>query len=42
MLDHADVVVWFEEGRIAAEGSHRALLSDVPAYRDTVTRGEES
>lgn len=42
MLDHADVVVWFEEGRVAAEGSHRALLSDVPAYRDTVTRGEQS
>jgi ABC-type multidrug transport system fused ATPase/permease subunit len=42
MLDHADVVVWFEEGRVAAEGSHRALLADVPPYRDTVTRGEDS
>jgi ABC-type multidrug transport system fused ATPase/permease subunit len=42
MLDHADVVVWFEEGRVAAEGSHRALLADVSPYRDTVTRGEDS
>jgi ABC-type multidrug transport system fused ATPase/permease subunit len=42
LLDHADVVVWFEEGRVAAEGPHRALLSEVPAYRDTVTRGEQS
>lgn len=42
MLDHVDVVVWFEDGRVAAEGSHRALLSEIPAYRDTVTRGEAS
>jgi ABC-type multidrug transport system fused ATPase/permease subunit len=42
MLDQMDVVVWFEDGRVAAEGSHRALLSDVPAYRDAVTRGEDA
>ncbi|HJU97804.1 MAG TPA: ABC transporter ATP-binding protein [Jiangellaceae bacterium] len=42
MLDQVDVVVWFEDGRVVAEGSHRALLSDVPAYRDAVTRGEDA
>ncbi|MGH8824340.1 MAG: ABC transporter ATP-binding protein [Jiangellaceae bacterium] len=42
MLDQVDVVVWFEDGRVAAEGSHRELLSDVPAYRDAVTRGEDA
>ncbi|MGH8776072.1 MAG: ATP-binding cassette domain-containing protein [Jiangellaceae bacterium] len=41
VLDRADVVVWFENGRVAAEGPHRELLTDVPAYRETVTRGEE-
>ena len=42
VLDRADVVVWLDNGRVAAEGTHRALLADVPAYRDAVTRGEES
>jgi ABC-type multidrug transport system fused ATPase/permease subunit len=42
VLDRADVVVWLENGRVAAEGTHRALLADLPAYRATVTRGEEA
>ena len=41
ILDHADVVVWLEGGRVTAEGQHRSLLDEVPAYRDTVTRGDE-
>lgn len=42
VLDHADVVVWLEDGQAAAEGTHRSLLADVSGYRGTVTRGEES
>jgi ABC-type multidrug transport system fused ATPase/permease subunit len=42
VLDRADIVVWLEDGRVAAEGTHHSLLADVPSYRDTVTRGEES
>ncbi len=42
LLDRADVVVWLEDGRVAAEGSHRDLLTEVPAYRETVTRGEDA
>ena len=41
VLDHADRVVFVEAGRIAAVGTHRDLLRDSAAYRDTVTRGEE-
>jgi ABC-type multidrug transport system fused ATPase/permease subunit len=41
VLDRADVVAWLEDGRVVAEGTHRTLLSDVPAYVETVTRGEE-
>lgn len=40
VLDQADVVAWFEHGRLAAEGTHRSLLAEVPDYRDAVARGE--
>jgi ABC-type multidrug transport system fused ATPase/permease subunit len=42
VLDRADVVVWLEHGRVVAEGTHGSLLAEVPAYRNAVTRGEES
>ena len=42
VLDRADIVVWLENGQVAAEGTHRFLLAENAAYRDTVTRGEES
>ena len=41
VLDQADRVLFLEDGRVAATGRHRELLDTVPAYRDTVTRGEE-
>lgn len=40
VLDRADRVVLLRDGRVAAEGRHRALLRDDPVYRDIVTRGE--
>jgi len=41
MLDRADRVVLVEEGRVAAEGTHRALLRESPRYRWIVTRGDD-
>jgi ABC-type multidrug transport system fused ATPase/permease subunit len=41
VLDRADRVVLLRDGRIAAEGRHRALLRDDAYYREVVTRGEE-
>jgi ABC-type multidrug transport system fused ATPase/permease subunit len=41
VLDQADRVVFVSGGQVAAIGGHRRLLDTVPAYRDTVTRGEE-
>ncbi|OFE14845.1 multidrug ABC transporter permease [Humibacillus sp. DSM 29435] len=41
LLDQADQVVYLEEGRVAASGTHRRLMSELPAYRRTVTRGED-
>jgi ABC-type multidrug transport system fused ATPase/permease subunit len=41
VLDQADRVLFLEDGRVTATGRHRELLDTVPAYRDTVTRGEE-
>ena len=41
LLDQADTVVYVEDGRVAAEGGHRALLRDNAEYRETVTRGED-
>lgn len=42
LLEHADRVVFLVDGRVAAEGTHRRLLADVPAYRRTVDRGEDT
>jgi ABC-type multidrug transport system fused ATPase/permease subunit len=41
MLDQADRVVFVEDGRVRAEGTHKELLRTSPAYRWTVTRGED-
>jgi ABC-type multidrug transport system fused ATPase/permease subunit len=41
LLDRADTVVYVEDGRVVAEGDHRALLRDNAGYRETVTRGED-
>ncbi|GGX66376.1 ABC transporter transmembrane domain-containing protein [Streptomyces hiroshimensis] len=38
LLDRADRVVFVQEGRAVAVGTHRALLRDDPAYRAVVTR----
>jgi ABC-type multidrug transport system fused ATPase/permease subunit len=40
VLDQADRVVFLEEGRVAATGTHRELLESSPAYRDVVAREE--
>lgn len=41
MLAKADTVAWFDDGRLAATGSHEDLMSTTPAYRRTVTREED-
>jgi ABC-type multidrug transport system fused ATPase/permease subunit len=41
VLDQADRVVFLADGRVVASGTHRELLHADPAYRDTVTRGED-
>jgi ABC-type multidrug transport system fused ATPase/permease subunit len=41
LLDAADRVAFLRDGRVAATGHHRDLLSSTPAYADAVTRGEE-
>jgi ABC-type multidrug transport system fused ATPase/permease subunit len=41
VLDQADRVAFVVDGRVVTVGHHRELLSTVPEYRDTVTRGEE-
>lgn len=41
VLDRADHVLYVEDGKVIAEGTHRALLLDEPRYRATVTRGED-
>ena len=42
LLEQADRVLFLVDGTVAAEGAHRRLLQDVPAYRDAVTRGEDA
>lgn len=44
LLDHADVVHYLVEGRVAASGTHRELLATQPGYRALVTRafGDET
>ncbi|MGN9840871.1 ABC transporter ATP-binding protein [Nonomuraea sp. H19] len=41
VLDHADHVIYVEDGRVLAEGTHRQLLDNSPEYAATVTRGED-
>ena len=41
LLDQADQVVYLQEGRVVAAGAHRRLMAELPAYRRTVTRGED-
>ena len=41
MLDQADRVVFVEDGRARAEGTHKELLRTSSGYRWTVTRGED-
>jgi ABC-type multidrug transport system fused ATPase/permease subunit len=41
MLDQADHVVYVEDAKVIAEGTHRELLANEPRYRATVTRGED-
>lgn len=40
MLRTMDRVVFLEEGRVSAQGSHRDLMADSSAYRDVVIRSE--
>jgi ABC-type multidrug transport system fused ATPase/permease subunit len=40
LLDRADTVVYVEDGKVVAEGTHRELLAGEPRYAATVTRGE--
>ncbi len=42
LLDRVDNVAFLRDGVVAAWGSHRQLLADVPAYRALVTREEEA
>jgi len=41
LLDRADRVAFLVGGRVVSEGRHHDLLHTVPAYRDTVLRGED-
>jgi ABC-type multidrug transport system fused ATPase/permease subunit len=41
LLDAADRVLFVREGRVAADGTHRELLSERADYADVVTRGED-
>jgi ABC-type multidrug transport system fused ATPase/permease subunit len=40
MLDQADHVIYVEDGKVIAEGTHTDLLASEPRYAATVTRGE--
>jgi ABC-type multidrug transport system fused ATPase/permease subunit len=41
VLDRADHVVFVDDGKVVAEGTHRELLDAEPRYAATVTRGED-
>ena len=41
VLDQADRVVFVEDGKVVADGTHKELLRTSPTYRWTVTRGED-
>jgi ABC-type multidrug transport system fused ATPase/permease subunit len=40
VLEWCDEVAFLVDGRVAAQGTHRTLLRESPAYRSVVTRGE--
>ena len=42
LLDHADEVLFLQDGRVAASGTHHELLTTCRPYRDTVVRGEDT
>jgi ABC-type multidrug transport system fused ATPase/permease subunit len=42
MLDQTDHVFFVDNGRVVADGTHRELLRTTPAYKWTVTRGEDA
>ncbi len=41
VLDQADRVVFVQDGKVVADGTHRELLRESRAYNWTVTRGED-
>ncbi|MEU6717780.1 ABC transporter ATP-binding protein [Nonomuraea sp. NPDC046802] len=41
VLDRTDHVIYVEDGRVLAEGTHRQLLDGSPQYAAAVTRGED-
>ncbi|MFI6260838.1 ABC transporter transmembrane domain-containing protein [Micromonospora sp. NPDC051006] len=41
LLGHADHVIFVEDGKVVAEGSHADLHDTEPRYRSTVSRGED-
>jgi len=41
VLDRTDRVLFVEHGRVVAEGSHHALLTNEPGYARTVLREED-
>ncbi|MEV0622834.1 ABC transporter ATP-binding protein [Nonomuraea sp. NPDC050404] len=41
VLDRAEHVIYVENGRVLAEGTHLQLLDSSPEYAATVTRGED-
>ena len=41
LLDQVDHVLFLDDGRLAAEGSHRELMATNKDYRRTVVRGED-
>jgi ABC-type multidrug transport system fused ATPase/permease subunit len=41
VLDRCDDVAFVVAGQVVARGTHRELLTASPAYRETVTRGED-
>lgn len=42
LLDRADHVVYVEDGKVIAEGTHAGLLAAEPRYAAAVTRGEDN
>ncbi|MFE0208333.1 ABC transporter ATP-binding protein [Streptomyces sp. NPDC058985] len=42
VLDRADTVVYLVDGKVAATGTHRELLTTEPGYRALVARDEEA